>query len=139
MTVPYLGPGWGRKAIAAMGQDPRVKAAVKGVKLAVLTRIENPPHGRYNYLYARFDGTTLADGRMGHEEAELELEGLPAPNFTITGPYEVFAAIQRGELTERKAVLSGRLHVKGSRLMALRYMGALEAVTEVLSEIPCQT
>ena len=137
LTVPYLGPAWGRKALQLMKEDPRIQEAVAGVTITVLTRIEGVPDGRYSYLYARFDGNGLADGRMGNEEVELELEGLPAPTFTIVGPYATFAAIQHGALSERKAVLSGRLHIKGSRLLALRYMGALETVTEVLAEIPC--
>ncbi|MEK6984910.1 MAG: SCP2 sterol-binding domain-containing protein [Candidatus Thermoplasmatota archaeon] len=138
MSIPYLGPGWGRKALEVMKSDPRVAEAVKGVDLRLLIRIRETPPGRYHYLYAHFDGTGLADGRMGHDGDDI-LATLPEPTFTIEGPYDVFASVQRGELTERKAILSGRLHIKGSRLLALRYMGALETVTEVLGEIPCQT
>lgn len=137
LTVPYLGPGWGKKALAVMRTDPRVKEAVQGIRLRLLTRIRGAPEGRYDYLWAAFDGTGLAEGRMGHE-ADGGLEGLD-PSVTLEGDYEVFAAIQRGELTERKAFLSGRLKVHGSRIQALRHMGALEAVTAALAEIPCQT
>jgi hypothetical protein len=138
LTVPYLGPGWGRKALEVMRTDPRIREAVRGIEVRLLTRIHDAPKGRYGYLYAAFDGTGLSDGRMGHA-GDGVLETLPKPTFCIEGPYTAFAAIQRGELSERKALLSGRLHVKGSRLAALRHLGALEAVTEVLSEIACTT
>jgi hypothetical protein len=137
LTVPYLGPGWGRKALEVMRTDPRVAEAVDGIALRLLIHIKDPPAGRYQFLYAHFDGKGLADGRMGHD-GDGTLETLPSPDLAIEGPYSVFAAVQKGELTERKAILSGQLHVKGSRLLALRYMGALETVTEVLGEIPCQ-
>jgi hypothetical protein len=137
LTVPYLGPGWGRKALALMRTDPRVQEAVQGVKLRLLTRIRDAPEGRYDYLWADFDGKGLADGRMGNE-GDGVLETL-APTVTLEGSYEVFAAIQRGETTERKAFLSGLLKVHGSRIQALRHLGALEAVTGALAEIPCET
>ncbi|HUR61878.1 MAG TPA: SCP2 sterol-binding domain-containing protein [Candidatus Thermoplasmatota archaeon] len=137
MTVPYLGPGWGKKALALMRTDPRVQEAVQGVKLRLLTRILDAPEGRYGYLWADFDGTGLAEGRMGHA-GDGVLETL-RPTVTLEGDYAVFAAIQRGETTERKAFLSGRLKLHGSRIQALRHMGALEAVTGALAEIPCET
>ncbi len=119
-----------------MRGDPRIAEAVKGINIRLLIHIKDPPADRYHYLYAHFDGKGLADGRMGHDTDGV-LATLPEPTLTIEGPYAVFAAVQKGELSERKAILSGSLHVKGSRLLALRYMGALETVTEVLGEIPC--
>jgi hypothetical protein len=137
LAVPYLGPGWGKKALAVMRSDPRVREALQGVKVRLLTRITGAPEGRYDYLWADFDGAGLADGRMGHV-GDGVLETLE-PTLTLEGSYAVFAAIQRGELTERKAFMSGRLKVHGSRIQALRHMGALEAVTAALAEIPCET
>ncbi|MCA1819482.1 MAG: SCP2 sterol-binding domain-containing protein [Thermoplasmatota archaeon] len=136
--MPYLGPEWGRKALEALRSDPRVREAVQGISVSVLTRVTGAAGRRYDWLYASFDAGALADASMGHDGDEAFAK-LPAATFTITGPYEVFAAIQRGELTEKRAVLSGRLHVRGNRLKAIRYMGPLETVTEVLAEIPCQT
>ncbi|MEA3144583.1 MAG: hypothetical protein QOG31_1907 [Thermoplasmata archaeon] len=135
--MPYLGPGWGKRALAIMRGDPRVQEALRGVKVRLLTRITDAPPGRYGYLWAEFDGTGLADARMGHAD-DAALAALE-PTLTLEGTYATFAAIQRGELTERKAFLAGRLKVKGSRIQALRHMGALEAVTAALAEIPCET
>lgn len=137
LTVPYLGPGWGRKALDVMRSDPRVQAALKGVKLRLLTRILDAPPGRYGYLWADFDGEGLADGRMGHA-GDGVLEALQ-PTLTLEGRYATFAAIQRGEATERTAFLAGDLKLKGSRILALRHMGALEVITGALAEIPCET
>jgi hypothetical protein len=137
LAVAYLGPGWGKKALAILRTDPRVLEALQGVKVRLLTRVTDAPEGRYDYLWADFDGTGLAEGRMGHV-GDGVLETLE-PTLTLEGGYDVFAAIQRGELTERTAFLSGRLKVHGSRVLALRYMGALEVITEALAEISCET
>jgi putative sterol carrier protein len=53
--------------------------------------------------------------------------------------YAVFAAIQRGEITERRAILTGKLHLTGSLVKALRHMRALETVTASLRTIACET
>lgn len=135
--MPYLGPGWGRKALEVMRTDPRVREALRGVKVRLLVRILDAPPGRYGYLWAEFDGEGLADGRMGHA-GDGVLETLE-PALTLEGDYATFAAIQRGESTERKAFLAGDLKVKGSRILALRHMGSLETITGALAEIPCET
>lgn len=137
LVVPYLGPAWGKRALEVLRTDARVLAAVQGIEVSILTRITDVPEGRYHWLYAAFDGKGLGDARMGDDDAELET--LPPPTFTITGPYGTFAAIQRGEVTEHRAFLTGRLHVKGNRLKALRHMGSLETVTKALAGIPCET
>lgn len=138
VAVAYLGPEWGKRALRVIRSDPRVQQAVRSLELTVLTVIDDPPKGRYGYFYAAFAGKGLAAGEVGHMD-DGKLAALAPPDFTIRGPYEVFAAIQRGEITERIAVLSGRLHVEGSRIAALRHMGALETVTAALAEIPCRT
>src|SRR5437870_193469 len=82
---PYLGPAWGRKAVEALRRDPRVKAAVQGTEVSVMTLIRDAPPDRYEWLYAAFDGTGLADARMGR--ADDRKAGLPDATFTIEGPY----------------------------------------------------
>jgi len=57
----------------------------------------------------------------------------------VSGKYEVFAAMQRGEIGERRALLTGRLHLTGSLVKALRHMNALETVTAALNTIDCVT
>jgi hypothetical protein len=137
LSVPYLGPGWGKQALAVLRSDPAVQEALRGVKVRLLTRILEAPPGRYGYLWAEFDGSGLADTRMG-QEGDAALERLE-PTLTLEGTYAAFAAIQRGETTERKAFLSGQLKVKGSRILALRHLGALETLTAALAKIPCET
>jgi len=136
LPIAYLGREWGRQALATLRSDPRVKEAVEGLNVSVLTRITGAPEGRYAWLYATFDDGKV-EGSMGKDDSGLE--ALPAPAFTITGPYEVFASIQRGELTEHRAFLSGQLQVDGNRLKALRLLGPLSTVTGVLAKIECET
>lgn len=138
MPDQYLSPAWAEKALRLVETDPRIERALGGLEVSLLTIILHPPKGCYGFLYAAFDEDGLKDYRVGVDFASVA-KGLPEPTFTISGEYPVFAAIQRGELTERKALLSGRLHLTGGMFKALKHMRQLEAITAVLTSIPCST
>jgi hypothetical protein len=138
LQVQYLSPAWAERALRLVETDPRIERALGGLEVSLLTIILHPPKGCYGFLYAAFDEDGLTDYRVGVDFASLA-KGLPEPTFTISGEYPVFASIQRGELTERKALLSGRLHLTGGMFRALKYMRQLEAITAVLTSIPCKT
>ena len=138
VQVQYLSPAWAEKALRLIETDPRIDRALQGLEVSILTIITHPPKGCYGFLYAAFDQDGLKDYRVGYDFASVA-RGLPEPTFTVSGEYSVFAAIQRGELTERRALLTGRLHLTGGMVKALRHMRTLEAFTEVMSSIECQT
>ncbi len=60
----------------------------------------------------------------------------PIGNLEVATDY---LALQRRELSERRAILTGQLHLTGSMVKALRHMRILETITAVTSEIPCKT
>ena len=136
--VQYLSEPWAQKVLSLIETDRRVAEALDGLEVSILTIILHPPKGCYGFLYVAFDANGLVDYRTGHDFHAVA-KGLPEPTFVVSGDYKVFAALQRRELSERKAILTGQLHLTGSMLKAMRYMRVLEAITEVTSEIPCKT
>lgn len=138
LAFRYLTEPWAEAALQRVESDDRIQAAIHGIDLSLLTIILNPPRRTYGFMYTAFDGEGLRDYRVGMDFATVTRD-LPPPTFVVSGDYAVFSAIQRGELTERRALLSGRLHLTGSMLKALRHMRALETITLVLREIPCKT
>jgi SCP-2 sterol transfer family len=138
VQVQYLSPSWAEQALRLVETDPRIDRALQGLEISILTIILHPPKGCYGFLYAAFDGDGLKDYRVGFDFASVA-KGLEEPTFTVSGEYPVFASIQRGELTERKALLTGRLHLTGGMVKALRHMRTLEAFTAVMGSIPCKT
>lgn len=134
----YLTEPWAEEALQRVESDDRIQAAIRGIDLSILTIILNAPKRAYGFMYTSFDGDGLRDYRVGRDFATVTRD-LPAPTFVVSGDYDVFSAIQRGELSERRALLSGKLHLTGSMLKALRHMRALETITDVLREIPCTT
>lgn len=136
--VQYLSEAWAQEVLKLIETDPRVAKALDGLEVSILTIILHPPKGCYGFLYVAFDADGLADYRTGHD-FHVIAKGLPEPTFVISGDYEEFAAIQRRELSERRAILSGRLHLTGSMVKALRHMRVLESIAEVMTAIPCKT
>jgi hypothetical protein len=138
LAVRYLTEAWASEALKLIETDARVKAALHGIDLSLLTIVLRPPADCYGFLYTAFDAGGLADYRVGHDYHTIT-KGIRPPTFVVSGEYGVFASIQRKELSERKAILSGKLHLTGPWMKALRHMKALEAITEALTAIPCET
>lgn len=133
----YLSQEWAEQALALVESDARIAAAVKGLRVSLLSIILRPPEGCYGFLYVAFDEGGLRDYRVGHDYHTI-VRGID-PTFVVSGPYEVFARIQGGELNERRAIMKGQLHLTGSFVKALRFLNALETMSAVLREIECET
>lgn len=130
-----MSPAWAEAAVRAVETDARIREAVRGQKVSLLTVVEDPPPGRYAYIFAAFDEGGLADYRVGHDASALD--AMPKPTFTLRGPYRVYADLKEGKTNGRDAVLSGQLKLEGGMLRAMRHMQAIEAITGALANIPC--
>lgn len=130
-----MSQAWAEEALRRVETDPDIAKAVQGLKLSILTILTDCPPETYGFLYVRFDGSGLADYRVGRDY-ETVADGIEAPTFSVSGKYDVFQGIQMGHTTERKALLTGKIHLTGSMVKALRHMRALEAVTKSLQQIP---
>ena len=56
----------------------------------------------------------------------------PKAEFTITGDYDVFARISRAEMSSQRALMTGKLKVRGNMAKALK----LAAVADRLNKVP---
>lgn len=136
MAVRYLSKQWADLALERVERDEDVQKAVKGLDLSILAIILEAPKECYGFVYVRFEKGQLAEYRVGHDYDKVT-HGLEAPTFVVSGQYDVFVAINQGQLKERKAILTGKLHLTGSLWKALRHMSAMEAVTRCLNDIEC--
>ncbi|HLF16413.1 MAG TPA: SCP2 sterol-binding domain-containing protein [Candidatus Thermoplasmatota archaeon] len=138
MAIQYLSEAWAEQALRRVETDARIRKALAGIELSLLVIVLHPPKACYGFLYTAFDRRGLSDYRVGYDYHAVA-KGLAPPTFVVSGHYDVFAAIQRRELSERRALVMGKLHLTGSMVKALRHMRALETITEVLTAIPCKT
>lgn len=75
----------------------------------VLEQVVNgTPYGRVTYL------VLVADGRAVIRPTEAETATQPSPDLTITCDWETASAIAKGELSAQRALMQGRLRIRGS-------------------------
>jgi putative sterol carrier protein len=87
------------------------------------------PGGGTKYLLFRFVDGAIAEIALGTGEP-------PAAEFLITGTYDVFAQISRAELGAQKALMTGKLKLKGNMIKALKLAAIADRLNKVLAGIP---
>jgi hypothetical protein len=102
---------------------------MNGITTSMVDIYEACPDGRSRWLFVRCEGGSLARFDVGEGEA-------PEAEFRIIGSYETFAAISKGELGSQKALMTGKLKLKGNMAKALRLAPLADRINRVLSTIP---
>jgi putative sterol carrier protein len=62
----------------------------------------------------------------------------PQAEFRIIGDYETFARISRAELGAQKALMTGKVKLKGNLAKALKLASVSDRINKVLAKIPTQ-
>jgi putative sterol carrier protein len=129
-AAPYLSAAWVERARRRVEEATRDPQLVGPVSLSVLSVVTDRPGLDAEAVYIRFARGHLEEVTHGSRK-DFEQRHAEA-DFRLSATYETFAAIHRGELGERKAVLSGRVRVHGPLLKALRLLKAVEALNAIL-------
>ena len=78
----------------------------------------------------------FADGKVDRVEVG---EGIgPKAEFTITGDYDVFAKISRAELGSQKALMSGKMKLRGNMVKALKLASLCDRINKIIATIPTE-
>jgi putative sterol carrier protein len=124
----YLTPDWRDEA------EKRLKAELSPERMNFISSSMSNiyldcPDGGTRYLLFRFEKGEFAELLLG--------EGEPPPaEFKISGKYETFAKISRAELGSQKALMTGKLKLKGNMVKALKLASIADRLNKVLSTIP---
>jgi len=126
--IRYLTPGWRDEA------ERRLKSELSPERMNFITSSMSNiyidcPDGKDKYLYFRFENGLFADLLLGDGEP-------PDAEFRITGTYETFARISKAELGSQKALMTGKLKLKGNMMKALKLASIADRLNKVLSTIP---
>lgn len=129
-TTKYLSPAWGAIAKAKLlaELDP---AKMNGASASMSNIYEGCADGKDRYLFLECSDGALARFEVGEGEA-------PEAEFRIHGSYDTFASITRGELGSQKALMLGKLRLKGNMAKALRLASLADRVNKVLAGIPTE-
>jgi hypothetical protein len=124
----YLDSAWTAEARKRLESalDPE---KMNGITTSMADVYEACPDGKARWLFVQCEGGKLARFDVGEGES-------PEAEFRIVGSYDTFAAISKGELGSQKALMTGKLKLKGNMAKALRLAPLADRINKVLSTIP---
>ncbi len=62
----------------------------------------------------------------------------PQSDFRVTGPYDIFAGLTQGKIKSQRALMSGKLRLKGNMVKALKLASLADRINKVLGKIPAR-
>ncbi|MCF8054882.1 MAG: SCP2 sterol-binding domain-containing protein [Deltaproteobacteria bacterium] len=125
--VEYLSTQWCEKAGEALrkGLDPET---MKFITTSVTYTYNNCSDGGTKFFYMKCLNGIVEEAQVGSGEG-------PAAEFQIIGNYELFAQLSQGIISSHKALMSGRLKVKGNMVKALKLASLADRINKTLSAI----
>jgi len=128
MAFQYLSQDWRDEA------EKRLNAELPPERMNYVTSsmtnlYKNCPDGKDRFLFFKFEDGRFADMQVGEGEA-------PKAEFAISGDYDVFAKITRGELGAQRALMTMKLKLKGNMVKALKLASLADRLNKVLAGIP---
>lgn len=126
--VAYLSSQWRDEV------ERRFKAELSPEKMKFLTTSVSYsyigcPDGKDRYLYFQCN-----DGNITEVAVE---EGPPRQaDFVITGSYDLFSKLTQGIVSSQRALMSGKLKVKGNMVKALKLASLADRMNKIMAQIP---
>lgn len=129
--LAYLSPEWAAEALKRLRAEiPQEK--MNKISTSMSNIYQNCPDGQERFLYIQAD-----DGAVTRVDVGPAAE-VPKAEFAITGDYAIFARISRAELSSQRALMTGKLKVRGNMAKALKLASLADRINKVLAQIPAQ-
>lgn len=90
---------------------------------------KNCPGGKEKYFYFNYVKGKLVNLEIGEGKP-------PAAEFTITGNYDIFAKVTKQEMGSQRALMTGKVKLRGNLVKALKLAAVSDRIQKVLSSIP---
>lgn len=127
----YLSPEWGA-VVEKRLRDGLTPEKMNNLTSSMNNHYTNCPGGvSEKYFYVGF-----SDGKV--ERVEVGEGTGPKAEFTINGDYDTFAKISRAELGSQKALMSGKLKLRGNMVKALKLASLCDRINKIVATIPTE-
>jgi putative sterol carrier protein len=124
----YLSPSWRDEALKRLRTE-LTPEKMNNVTTSMSNIYKNCPDGEEKFLFLE-----CIDGKV--TRVETGAGEPPQAEFRIIGNYETFARISRAELGAQKALMTGKLKLKGNLARALKLAAVSDRLNKVLARIP---
>jgi putative sterol carrier protein len=128
--VRYLGPEW-RDEVERRFRQELTPEKMKSITTSVSFIYTNCPDGKTRCLYFR-----AVDGNVAEVASDENLSR--EAEFVITGEYDLFSRVTQGTLSSQRALMSGKLKVKGNMVKALKLAALADRMNKIMSQIPTE-
>jgi len=129
-TIDYLSPSWRDEALRRL-QTELTPEKMNHVTTSMSNIYKNCPGGEEKFLFIECEDGKITRLETGNGEP-------PEAEFRIIGDYETFARISRAELGAQKALMTGKLKLKGNLARALKLASVSDRLNKVLAKIPAK-
>ena len=126
----YLGTSWRDEALKRL-QAELPPEKMNNVTTSMSNIYKNCPGGVEKFLFI-----ACKDGKV--TSVETGTGEPPQAEFRIIGDYDTFARISRAELGAQKALMTGKVKLKGNLAKALKLASVSDRINKVLARIPTQ-
>ena len=128
--VKYLSAEWCSEAERLLKADLSPEK-MNHLSSSMSNIYRNCPDGKERFFHVKFENGSLAAISVG--------EGAPPQaEFVITGDYDVFARISRSELGAQKALMTGKLKLKGNMVKALKLASVVDRLNKDIAKIDAE-
>lgn len=125
----YLSPEWAAEV------EKRLREELTPEKMNNLTSSMNniythcPGNDAEKYFFVAFENGAVSRVETGDGKG-------PTAEFAITGDFETFAQISRAELGAQKALMGGKLKLRGNMVKALKLASLCDRINKIIATIP---
>ena len=124
----YLSQEWGAEVKKQL-EENLTPEKMNNLTSSMNNQYTNCPGAADKYFFIGF-----ADGKV--DRVEVGEEKGPQAEFTISGDYETFAKISRAELGSQKALMGGKLKLRGNMVKALKLASLCDRINKIIATIP---
>jgi len=130
--MKFLSEEWLKtaKKITTEKLDP--EKDLKKATTSLLNVINNiPPDGRSVYFYISVKNGIIAEMLIDQTGSLLERDA----EFVVTGNYDTFIQILKGEMSTLIALIKNRVKIKGDKVKAFQFVKSIDKLNICLREI----
>ena len=130
--MKFLSNEWIKKAkeITAEKLDP--EKDLKKATTSLLNIIENiPPEGASIYFFISVKNGVIEEFVIDKSDSTLDKEA----EFVVTGNYDTFVQILKGDMSTTIALIKNRIKIKGDKVKALKFVKPMDKLNSCLREI----
>lgn len=118
------------KDVATKNLDP--EKDLNNATASLLNIINNiPPNNTTLYLYISVENGNLKEMLIDKNESILEKDA----EFIVSGNYDTFTQIFKGEMSTSIALIKNRLTIKGDKIKAMKFIKPINRLNSCLKKI----